>query len=338
MQSGKVSLPIQVCQPRSFALAPKINRLHAFAHAGSRKDKVFRFKSLFKKKAVAFNLLQRRLVPFWHVRCKSRFHYDRNSNYALVAQDADAVEIRIQGADDQELTYSINPKDETRQALVHGIERCLTERDVTELISAHQDPDAAKITRKAKSFFQDEQKRLTEYLESPTREIDDFAIFYHKALLGEKPVYSDLEDEKVQIVLPDKAANRVVSDVMKKVMVSIDPVSIHDWSITVDFVDLYFHPYYVFEFQREDQDGNVVETRLEQLDALNGTWGIISAQDVKQSTVPWNKIFHLTIDATAVVLQELGGPWLNVASGLIGVGSQHIPGIMGEMKKPDNSE
>ena len=41
---------------------------------------------------------------------------------------------------------------------------------------------------------------------------------------------------------------------------------------------------------------------------------------------------HLTIDASIVVLQELGGPWVKVTTGLIGVTVEHVPGIVEEVK------
>ncbi|MBC8447310.1 MAG: hypothetical protein H8D78_06130 [Chloroflexi bacterium] len=211
----------------------------------------------------------------------------------------------------------------------------MTERDVSELIEAYEPLESGSLTQRARSFLQDEQKCLQAYLSNPSREVNDLAEFYRTATVDGDPVYNDLADERVQVALPDKPANRVVSEVMKKVMVSIEPVKIHDWSLTVDTADLYFRPLYVFEFERASKEGDISETKLEQLDALSRDWSTLSSREVKQSSVPWNKILLLTMDATAVVLQELGGPWLRAAGGLLEVGTEHIPDIVEEMRRPE---
>jgi hypothetical protein len=125
---------------------------------------------------------------------------------------------------------------------------------------------------------------------------------------------------------------------MKKVMVSKQPIRIHDWFLAVDTVDLYFRPAYVFQFERRDKDGKLISMKLEELDAVNGKWTTLSTIDVRRSSVPWDKVLLLTMDATAVVLKELGGPWTRTAAGLFEVGTKHVPGIVEDMKQPGDSE
>jgi hypothetical protein len=212
----------------------------------------------------------------------------------------------------------------------------VTERDVSEFIEGVALPES--IQQRATSFLKDEQKRLGKYLSGRLRQIDDFATFYKDATMAGQPVYSELADVEVQVILPDSPANRVVSEVMKKVMVSIEPVAIHDWSLTVEIADLYFRPMYVFQFEKLDEEGNVQETKLQQFDPIKNEWGTISAREVRRSSVPWDKIMLLTVDASAVVLQELGGPWLKVTSGLLKVGAKHIPDIVEESRRSRDEE
>ncbi|MCX6033095.1 MAG: hypothetical protein NT169_27900 [Chloroflexi bacterium] len=111
----------------------------------------------------------------------------------------------------------------------------------------------------------------------------------------------------------------------------MDPVEIYDWLIAAENVDLYYRPAYVFRFIRLDAQGQVLDTRLEQIDAVNGNWAPADIELLKPN-VPWDKVLSLTADASAVVLMELGGPWLRVAAGLMKVGKDHIPGIVQDMK------
>lgn len=339
MMESNISLPIQICSPRCYVIEPAINRFQAITRAGSQGDKTFRLtKFLRRGSSVNVKLIQRRLVPFWSVRCRSRFHYDKSSSYVVNINDQDAVEVTLHSADEKKIVLPVNPQSKNRSLTVHGKERCVTERDVSELIDAYQLPETKSILRNPLSF-KDDQATFREYLANPTAQVNDLAMLYQTNTIDGRPVYSDVEDESIQIILPNEPANRVVGEVMKKVMVSIDPITIYDWSLAVEVADLYFRPLYVFEFERLDKEKVVVETKLEQLDAINGSWSTISTREVTQpGRVPWDKIMHLTIDASIVVLQELGGPWVKVTTGLIGVTVDHVPGIVDDMKGSEIEE
>ncbi|MEA3397329.1 MAG: hypothetical protein U9R05_07695 [Chloroflexota bacterium] len=160
------------------------------------------------------------------------------------------------------------------------------------------------------------------------------ATLYQEGLLDGQPLYEDLADEKIRVLLPREPANRVVGNVMKKVMVSIEPVAIHDWLLTIDAVDLYLRPVFVFQFERAGKEAAVAERKFEQLDALTGDWTALETTEVLSSNIPWEKILVLTMDASAVVFQELSGPWLKVTAGLLKVGSEQLPGIMADIRDP----
>lgn len=333
MDPTNVSLPIKICQPRCFVISPAVNRGKALVQAGARSEGVFgHLAKAFKKHEVRVTLSERWLIPFWHVRCKSHFHYDRFSSYTISASDSDVIEIVLEGPDGDRLVAPVNQKAKTTQVTLHGTERCVTDREVSEFIDAYEPRDSGSIGSKVASYFQDEQKHLAQYLAHPNRPVTNFPSFYQTRTLDGNPIFTDSEGENLLVVMPDRDANRVVTSVMKKVMVSIEPVAIRDWLLTVDTVDLYFRPQYVFQFERLDKMGKVSETKVERLDGLTGKWSMVETRQVRQSTVPWDKILILTVDASAVVIQELGGPWLKVAGGLLQVGTKHVPGIIEEMK------
>ncbi len=121
---SEVSLPIQVCKPRCFVIEPRISRFQATALAGAHSDRMFRIRSPFKRPDVNVRLIQRRLVPLWSVRCRSRFHYDRLASYTIPALDADAVEITIQGPDGGQLVLPVS-QESRRERLP-----CMVWRDV----------------------------------------------------------------------------------------------------------------------------------------------------------------------------------------------------------------
>ena len=126
----------------------------------------------------------------------------------------------------------------------------------------------------------------------PAKNIDDLAAFYQTKTVDGEFLAQDIQpEEDIQIILPTEPANRVVAVVMKKVMVSIDPIKIHDWSLSVEIADLYYRPLYVFEFERMDKDGTVIDRKHEQLDAINGEWSQIPSPEIKQpAALPWDKI------------------------------------------------
>lgn len=334
-----LALPIQICKPRCFVIDPSINRFQATTKAGAHGEKSYRLSSIFKR-GTTFNvrLIQRRLIPFWSIRCASRFHYDRSSSYLIQINDKDTVELTMTTTDGQEFTLPVNSQSNTRTLTVNGKERCVTSRDVSEFIEAYQLPEAkSKILNPFGP--KDNQGQFQEYLSNPTIPVSDIATLYQNHTIDGQQLYNDLQDENIQIVLPDLPANRVVGDVMKKVMVSIEPIKIHDWSLAVEVADLYFRPVYIFEFERLDKEKNLIENKLEQLDAITGEWVNISSREVIQpGRIPWDKIMHLTIDASVVVLQELGGPWVRVTAGLVEVSVDQIPDIVDDLKGVNSSE
>ncbi len=337
MEPSSVSLPISVADPRCFVIEPAISVTQALTKAGARAEKSLGgLKSLFQKGKIETELYQRWLLPFWHVHCRSQFRYDRLGSYTIVASDGDVERILVKGTDqagaEQALAYAVNQATKTGKVTLQGIEHCFTTRDVSELIDACDTPESGSLTDKAKALLQTEGKRFDAHMAQRNRSVSDLTSLRQGGLIDGRPLYEGQGDNPAVVLPPNQTAQRVLADVMKKVMVSIDPVEIYDWLVAADSVDLYFRPAYVFRFARRDAQDQVLDARLEQLDAVTGAWAGVDIEAVKSTNVPWDKVLSLTVDASAVVLTELGGPWLRVAAGLYKVGKDHFPGIVQDMK------
>ena len=95
------------------------------------------------------------------------------------------------------------------------------------------------------------------------------------------------------------------------------------------------HPNYfsfVFEFIHLDGDGNPVERKLEELDALKkDRWENLETTEFQMSTIPWVKILKLSADIGAIVLKDIPvvGTTMKVASAVASQG----PDIVEEMRK-----
>lgn len=307
MESNTVSPPIRLCEPRCLVLNEAVNQSQALNAANTRKNKTFGLKRFFTKVQADVDLLQRRLVPFWHVRCKSHFDYDQSSHYTITASSNDVVEITIQGSDGNTLNFPVDPTGKSNQVILHGIERCTSKHDVSQFIDAYESDHQTSLSDKAASFLHDEQKRMGKYLSQRSQVVTDLAAFYESAKLGTSPLYDD--DLETIVVPPSQVANAVTSTVMKQVMVSIEAIKIHEWLLSVEFADLYFRPVYIFQFERKESDGSVVERKYEELDALSNTWTTLATSDIPETTITWDNVLRLSTDASDVVLKELGGVW-----------------------------
>ena len=328
-----VSLPITMCEPRAYIIEPTINRFNAVTRVGAQADKFFRLQTFLKKGDIDVHLIQRRLAPFWIAQCKSRFHYDRATSYAILPQVGDAVEIIVEMEGQPALTLPVDPEAKGQSIFLWGKERCITERTASEFVDAYEMIEVKSGLALPPLVKKDDQARFRQYISTPSKQVDDFSALYQNNKLDGDPIYNDLQEEAVQVVLPSQPANRVVAEVMKKVMVTIDPIAIYEWSLAVERADMYLRPLYVFEFARKDKDHKVVESKLGQLDAITGEWNTISSKEIAQSgRVPWDNILNLTVDASVVVMQELGGPWLKISTGLFKVGAKHVPGIVKDIR------
>lgn len=342
MIDNSLAIPTQISAPRCFVLEPVINDAQAHTQAGEHKSNVFGFDlkraitsigSAFGKKddtRIDIKLLHRRLVPFWNIRCRSHFDYTRMRDYTINAHDVDAVMITLQGVDKTgSPTEAIYRVDQTgrSEGLVKltGIERCVTKREVVDWIDSYMQTE--KWTSKQ---IDAQQKLLQELALQHPRPINNLERFASELSLEDGKLFSD--NIETFVVPPLETADSVIRRILQKVMVPIEAATIFDWHLDVDAIDLYFRPIFVFEFTRMDKDGNPVERKLEELDALKrGYWVNLQTTEFQMSNIPWVKILKLSADIGSIVLGDV--PIVGTTMKVISAVASQGPDIMDGMKK-----
>lgn len=340
MAENGLAIPTIIASPRCFVLEPVINESQAHTQAGEHKSSVFSFDirraisalGIGRKDEtrIEIKLLHRRLVPFWNVRCRSHFDYTRMKDYTITAHDPDAAYITIQGSDKSgSPTESLYRVDQTGRSngvvKLTGIERCVTKREVLEWVDSYT--QAENLPAKQADA---QQKLLQELALQHPKQINDLEGFVSNLSLDEHPLFTDTIETIV--VPPLETADNVIRRMLQKVMVSIEAATIFDWQLEVSTVDLYFRPIFVFEFIRLDRDGNAVERKLEELDALKrGHWVNLQTTEFQMPNVPWFKILKLSADIGSIVLGDIPivGTTMKVVSAVAAQG----PGIAESMKK-----
>lgn len=334
MTESNLAIPTTLAEPRCFVLEPVINQTQAYAQAGEHKSKVFRLdlKRVLsgRPKDVETKLIHRRLVPFWHVRCRSHFDFTRLRDYTITAHDSDAVMLTIQGTDKSgnqtEAVYRVDQTGRSGgQIKLTGIERCVKEREVTEWVDSYTQiddwPEREKETH---------QKQLQESaLQRPTP-VADLESFARDLTLDGQPMFVDGVD--TILVPPLETADNVVRRVLPKVTVPIEAATIYNWSLEVFTIDLYFRPIFVFEFIHLDKDGNPVERKLEELDALKkDRWVNLQTTEWQMPSIPWIKILRLSADIGAIVLRDIPivGTTMQVASAIASQGPDIVNSMRG---------
>ncbi len=307
MTDTNLSIPTDFCEPRCFVLEPIINHAQALTQAGEQKGKVFGFgvdKLLRfvgqRKTSVDAKLLQRRLVPFWHVRCSSHFDYSRLNDYQINAHDPDAVQITIQGSKGQTINFRVDQTGRSEGRVTFtGVERCNTNRDLTEWIDSYVQRGELPLAEALK-----EQRRMEESAKQNPRQVYDLESFVKHLSLDGQPLFVD--GVETIVVPPLETADMVVKRTLRKVMVSIDASTIHEWGLRVEKIDLYFRPLFVFQFEKLDERGNPLERKLEELDALNRShWTNLASTEFQMSNIPWNQILKLSANIGVILLQDI---------------------------------
>lgn len=334
MTESNLAIPTTLAEPRCFVLEPVINQTQAYAQAGEHKSKVFRLdlKRVLsgRPKDVETRLIHRRLVPFWHVRCRSHFDFTRLRDYTITAQDSDAVMLTIQGTDKSgnqtEAVYRVDQTGRSGgQVKLTGIERCVKEREVTEWVDSYTQIDDWPEREK-----EAHQKQLQESaLQRPTP-VADLESFAGDLTLDGQPMFVD--DVDTILVPPLETADNVVRRVLPKVTVPIEAATIYNWSLEVFTIDLYFRPIFVFEFMHLDKDGNPVERKLEELDALKkDRWVNLQTTEWQMPSIPWIKILKLSADIGSIVLRDIPivGTTMQVASAIASQGPDIINSMRG---------
>ena len=120
--------------------------------------------------------------------------------------------------------------------------------------------------------------------------------------------------------MPEVDSNQVADLTLEKVKVGYMPFAMHESLNSVELCDLYYRPYYVFRFSQSTSRGTAKKgDRWAQLDANSGEWTETAEVDQAKS-LPVEKILLLTLDATTILLEELGGPTARIVARFIDLG------------------
>jgi hypothetical protein len=170
---------------------------------------------------------QRRLEPFWHVACQARYVYDRSRNYAVPISGPEVREITIHGQD-----HAVSGGTFTLSAMEHCLDEFSNALFVDGMTGAPS-PDAATLIGGTK------------------REIGDLAT---------------LEGNDTVVLPPEQRASFVVRQLLGTMMKPVQADSVTEETMTVQHVDLYYRPWWAFEFVWKPKDRKAVV----ELDAISG--------------------------------------------------------------------
>jgi len=170
---------------------------------------------------------QRRLEPFWHVACQARYVYDRSRVYAVTASGQEVREVTVYGNDHTITGGSFS---------LPTLEHCLEEFSgvlYVDGVSGAPVADAAAIMVGTK------------------REVTDLGT---------------LSENDTIVLPPEQRASYVVRQLMGTMMKPVQADSLNEESMRVQHVDLYYRPWWAFEFHWKPKDKRAVV----ELDAVTG--------------------------------------------------------------------
>ncbi len=153
---------------------------------------------------------EKRWRPFWHVRCSSRYLYDRTRHYQIPIPQP---EVRTVVIDQREYVPSGSPRSFT----LVGLEKCREEGTAERIMDA--------VTGEPQDW--------AHYLQFETELIPD--------LVGWKPAESVVVPAQVQ-------ASTVTRQALSALIKPLDADTIQQDLITIEQIDLYYRPVYTFEF------------------------------------------------------------------------------------------
>jgi hypothetical protein len=174
---------------------------------------------------------QRRLEPFWHVACQARYVYQRSHDYTVATTGPEVRHVSVNGQD-----YPVGTPTGHGTFVVPTIEHCRDEFTAglfTDGVTGAAVADAATIVA------------------GPHREVVDLTT---------------LTENNTVVVSPEQHASFVVRQLLGSMMKPVQADIVTEESMTIQNIDLYYRPWWAFEFLWKPKDKRgVVE-----LDAVTG--------------------------------------------------------------------
>ncbi|MEO8632588.1 MAG: hypothetical protein ABI466_04460 [Chloroflexota bacterium] len=174
---------------------------------------------------------QRRLEPFWHVGGRALYVYERAREYTVPASGAEVREVRVRGE-----AYPVRAAAGRSAFVLPTIEHCrdeFQEELYVDGVSGAPVTDASSILSGAK------------------QEVTDLA----KAA-----------ENNTIVVPPTQHASSLVRQLLASMLKPVQADTVAEESMTLDHIDLYYRPWWAFEFHWKPKDKRgVVE-----IDAVTG--------------------------------------------------------------------
>ena len=170
---------------------------------------------------------QHRLEPFWHVACEARYVYDRSRTYTVPASGSEVKGLTIYDREHDAPAGTFS---------LPAVEHCREEFNgelFVDAVTGATATDGATI------------------IGNPRREITDLAT---------------LGDGETIVVPPEQRASFVVRQLLGTMMKPVQADRMDEESLTVRAVDLYYRPWWAFEFLWRPKN----KTAIVELDAVTG--------------------------------------------------------------------
>jgi hypothetical protein len=226
-------MDIQLADQRIYVLSEKITIDQARQRAMDKRAGVFvsglGAMILQRPKAEDIELVgtQKRFEPFWHVACATRFVYDRTRKF----------NVPVSGSEVQSLTLHDTDYPVTNQAFtISALEHCREE-------------DRAQLFADGLSG---EKIDLAELINGPKNEVTDLAGF--------------TSNETAIVVPPETRASFVMRQLLQQMIKPLQADAIHEETVIIEAIDLYYRPIYAFEFRWKPKD----KTGVAEFDGVSG--------------------------------------------------------------------
>lgn len=174
---------------------------------------------------------QRRLEPFWHVACQARYVYERSRDYTVPASGPEVRQVTVLGQD-----YPVASTAGRGSFVLPTVEHCRDEFSAElylDGVTGAPLTDAAAIVG------------------GPQHEVSDLA---------------GLSDDDTIVLPPEQRASYVVRQLLATMMKPVQADSVSEESMTIQNIDLYYRPWWAFEFHWKPKD----KRGIVELDAVTG--------------------------------------------------------------------
>jgi hypothetical protein len=205
---------------------------------------------------------QRRMEPFWHVRCAARYVYERTREYSIIASAPEVRKVDVNGS-----SYDVAEAGRSFHMPVreHCLEEFKAER-FTDGVTGGVVADGPQVAQ------------------GPSKEVTDLA-----ALAADGTI----------LVPPEHRASFVVRTIIAEMMKPVQADEVTEESLQLETTDLYYRPIYAFEFTwtpRSKQgvvEIDAITGQLKQAPALVGQTKSVLSRDM---------LFDITADAAGMFI------------------------------------